>query len=98
MTIASDTLHQATKDQLKTIIDRIERLELEKAALATDIKEVYAEAKSNGFDTKALKTIIGIRKKDGDKQAEEAAILATYMHALGMDLPLFAGSKMAEAA
>lgn len=96
MNEASDTLHQATKDQLKTIIERIERLEEEKAALSSDIKDVYAEAKSNGFDTKALKTIVRIRKKPEDERASEETILATYMHALGMiqeQLP-FAADEM----
>jgi uncharacterized protein (UPF0335 family) len=86
--------NQSTKDQLKYIIERIERLEEEKAALSSDIKDVYAEAKSNGFDVKALRAIVKIRKEDGDKRAEEAAILATYMHALGMiqvELPFEAG-------
>jgi uncharacterized protein (UPF0335 family) len=79
-----EALHQATKDQLKSIIERIERLEEEKAALSSDIKDVYAEAKSNGFYIKALRSIIRIRKKDHDERVEEETILATYMHALGM--------------
>lgn len=81
---AHEALHQATKDQLKSVIERIERLEEEKAALSSDIKDVYAEAKSNGFDVKALRSIIRIRKKDHDERVEEETILATYMHALGM--------------
>jgi uncharacterized protein (UPF0335 family) len=71
-------------DQLKTIIERIERLEEEKAGLAGDIREVYAEAKANGFDTKVLRKIIGMRKKDFDERREEEAILDLYMQALGM--------------
>jgi uncharacterized protein (UPF0335 family) len=72
------------KDQLKAVIERIERLEEEKKATADDIKEVYAEAKVNGFDVKALRTIVRLRKQDVDERKEEEAILETYMHALGM--------------
>jgi uncharacterized protein (UPF0335 family) len=79
-----ESLHQGAKEQLKSIVERIERLEEEKAALAADIRDVYAEAKSNGFDTKALRSIIRIRKKDNQERIEEETILATYMHALGM--------------
>lgn len=72
------------KDQLKSIIERVERLEEDKAAIASDIKDVYAEAKGNGFDAKALRRIVALRKQDPDKRAEQDAILDTYMHALGM--------------
>lgn len=72
------------RDQLRAIIERIERLEEEKKALAEDIRDVYAEAKGNGFDTKALRKIVSLRKKDQRERAEEEAILATYMIALGM--------------
>jgi uncharacterized protein (UPF0335 family) len=86
------SLHQSTQDQLKTIVSRIERLEEEKAALAEDVKNVYAEAKSNGFDVKILRKIIGLRKKDSQELMEQEMVLATYLHALGMaaPLPLFA--------
>ena len=72
------------KDQLKAIIERIERLEEEKKAIADDIKDVYAEAKGNGYDVKALRTIIRLRKQDADERHEEETILETYMQALGM--------------
>jgi len=72
------------KDQLKAVIERVERLEEEKKALADDIKDVYAEAKAHGFDVKALRTIVRLRKQDSDERKEEEAILETYMHALGM--------------
>jgi uncharacterized protein (UPF0335 family) len=72
------------KDQLKTLIERIERLEEEKAALANDIKEVYAEAKGNGFDTKALRKVIRIRKMDSSEREEQDAILELYLSAIGM--------------
>ena len=71
-------------DQLKDLIERIERLEEEKAGIAGDIKDVYAEAKSNGFDTKALRRIVSIRKQDHAERQEQEAILDLYMQALGM--------------
>ena len=76
--------------QLRAIVERIERLETEKAELASDIRDVYAEAKGNGFDVKALRTIVRMRKQDAAERQEQEAILETYMHALGMlaDLPL----------
>jgi uncharacterized protein (UPF0335 family) len=69
--------------QLKAIVERIERLEEEKAATASDIKDVYAEAKGNGFDTKALRVVIRDRKQDAKKRAELQAIVDTYKVALG---------------
>src|ERR671920_498799 len=71
-------------DQLKSYIERIERLEEEKAGIAGDIKEVYAEAKGNGFDTKAMRKIISLRKQDYSERQEQEAILELYMQALGM--------------
>lgn len=70
--------------QIKSIIERVERLEEEKAALAGDIKEVYAEAKSNGYDVKILRQIVRIRKQDAAERQEMEAILDLYLHALGM--------------
>jgi uncharacterized protein (UPF0335 family) len=72
------------KDQLKAIVERIERLEEEKKATSDDIRDVYAEAKGNGFDAKALRTIVRMRKMDSDERREAEEILETYMHALGM--------------
>jgi uncharacterized protein (UPF0335 family) len=72
------------KDQLRAIIERIERLEEEKAAIASDIRDVYAEAKGNGYDVKALRTIVRLRKQDANERAEAETILETYMQALGM--------------
>jgi uncharacterized protein (UPF0335 family) len=72
------------KDQLKAVIERIERLEEEKKATSDDIRDVYAEAKGSGFDVKALRTIVRLRKQDVDERKEEEAVLETYMHALGM--------------
>jgi uncharacterized protein (UPF0335 family) len=72
-------------DQLKAFIERIERLEDEKKALADDIKEVYAEAKGTGFDTKIMRKIISLRKKDHAERQEEEAIMELYLQALGME-------------
>jgi uncharacterized protein (UPF0335 family) len=72
------------KDQLKAIVERIERLEEEKKAIADDIRDVYAEAKGNGFDTKALRTVVRLRKQDKSEREEQEAVLETYLHALGM--------------
>jgi uncharacterized protein (UPF0335 family) len=71
-------------DHLRSFIERIERLEEEKASLASDIREVYVEAKGNGFDTKTIRKIVGMRKQDFAKRQEEAAVLELYMDALGM--------------
>ena len=76
-----------TADQLRSIIERIENLEEEKANLTADIREVYSEAKGNGFDIKALRAIVRMRKKDEHERMEEEAVLATYLHALGMADP-----------
>jgi uncharacterized protein (UPF0335 family) len=75
------------RDQLKSIVERIERLEEEKQALASDIKDVYAEAKANGFDTKTLRTVIRLRKQDSNERQEQEALLDLYLHALGMAKP-----------
>ena len=72
------------KDQLKAFIERVERLEEEKKALSDDIRDVYAEAKGNGFDVTALRTIVRLRKLETTERQERQAILDTYMHALGM--------------
>jgi len=71
-------------DRLRSFIERIERLNEEKAAIQGDIKEVFAEAKGVGYDTKAMRSLISLRKKDANERAEEEAILETYLAALGM--------------
>ena len=76
------------KDQLRSIVERIERLEEEKKAIADDIRDVYAEAKANGFDTKVLRQVVGLRKKDLSEREEQDAIRDLYLNALGM-LPDF---------
>jgi uncharacterized protein (UPF0335 family) len=72
------------KDQLRSVIERVEKLEEEKKAISDDIRDVFAEAKVNGFDVKALRTIVRLRKIDVSEREEQDAILETYMHALGM--------------
>ena len=82
---------QVAQDRLKSFIERIERLEEEKAALMADIKEVYAEAKGNGFDTKILRKIVSLRKMEENDRQEAEFLLDTYLAALGMlDRPLAA--------
>ena len=72
-------------EELKQFIERVERLEEEKAGIAGDIKDVFAELKGRGFDTKAVRSILRIRKKDHAERQEEEAILELYMQALGMN-------------
>jgi uncharacterized protein (UPF0335 family) len=78
------TAHRFAKDQLKAFVERVERLEEEKKATADDIRDVYAEAKGNGFDVKALRVVVRLRKQDINERKEQEAILETYLHALGM--------------
>ncbi|MBS3649995.1 DUF2312 domain-containing protein [Pseudaminobacter sp. 19-2017] len=81
----TDNSQTVAAGQLRALIERIERLEEEKQTISDDIKDVYAEAKGTGFDTKALRTIIRMRKKDAAERQEEEAILDLYMAALGME-------------
>ena len=78
-----DVLNQAAQGQLKSIIERIERLEQEKAEVAEQIKEVFAEAKGNGFDTKILRKVVRLRKQDTAKRQEEDALVDLYLSAIG---------------
>jgi uncharacterized protein (UPF0335 family) len=78
------TAHRFAKDQLKAFVERVERLEEEKKAIADDIRDVYAEAKGNGFDVKSLRIVVRLRKQDINERKEQEAILETYLHALGM--------------
>ena len=73
-----------TAGQLKAYMERIERLEEEKAAMAADIREVFAEAKANGFDVKIMRQVLRLRKMDGDDRAEQEALLDVYKRAIGM--------------
>jgi uncharacterized protein (UPF0335 family) len=80
----TDSSQTVAAGQLRAFIERIERLEEEKQSLADDIKDVYAEMKGTGFDTKAVRTIVRLRKKDQAERQEEEAILDLYKAALGM--------------
>ena len=79
----SDT-NGVAQDQLRSFVERIERLEEEKKTITEDIKDVYAEAKGNGFDTKVLRKVISLRKQDQNERQEQEAILDLYLQALGM--------------
>jgi uncharacterized protein (UPF0335 family) len=74
-----------TDDRLRLLIERIERLEEEKAGISDDVKDVYTEAKSAGYDVKAMRSVIRIRKMKPDDRREQEAILGVYLAALGMD-------------
>lgn len=78
-----DVLTSAAQGRLRTIIERVERLEEDKAAVVADMKEVFAEAKGEGYDVKTLRRVIRIRKQDKAKRQEEDAILDLYLSALG---------------
>jgi uncharacterized protein (UPF0335 family) len=80
----TDTSQTVAAGQLRAFIERIERLEEEKKTISDDIKEVFAEAKGTGFDTRAMRTIIRLRKKDQAERQEEETILDLYKAALGM--------------
>lgn len=76
--------HRVAGDQLKQIVERIERMETEKKGVADDIREIYAEAKGDGYDTKTIRRIVALRRLDPEKAKEELALLDTYCDALGM--------------
>jgi uncharacterized protein (UPF0335 family) len=78
-----DVLNTAAQTRLKTIIERIERLEEDKAAVSADLKEVFAEAKGEGFDVKILRKVVRLRKQDKAKRQEEEALLDLYLSAIG---------------
>lgn len=78
----SDT--SIARDQLRTVVERIERLEEEKKAIADDIRDVYAEAKGNGFDVKTIRTVVRLRKLEPSERQEQEAMLDLYLSALGM--------------
>ena len=79
-------------DQLRSIVERVERLEEEKAGLAADVRDVFAEAKGNGFDVPAIRKILKLRKQDAAEREEAATVLDTYLRALGMQPDLFDGA------
>jgi uncharacterized protein (UPF0335 family) len=81
----SDTVDTVAADQLRLFIERIERLEEEKKGFADDIRDVYQEAKSTGFDTKAMRAIVRLRKMEKNAREEASALLETYSAALGLN-------------
>jgi uncharacterized protein (UPF0335 family) len=82
--IGHNSVTQVAADQLKAIIERIERQEEEKKTISDDIRDIYAEAKGNGYDVKALRTIVRLRKQDENERQEQESILDLYKSALGM--------------
>ncbi len=82
--MTSDTTYRVTADELRQFVERFERLEAEKKDIADQQKEVMAEAKARGYDTKVLRKVVSLRKRDKDDIAEEEAVLEMYKEALGM--------------
>ncbi len=82
-----DTKPTIAQEKIRSVVERIERLEEEKRAIAADIREVYNEAKGLGLETKILRKVVSIRRKEPHERAEEEAMLALYLHALGMAPP-----------
>ena len=78
-----DTLNATAQTQLRTVIERIERLEEDKAGVMADLKEVYAEAKGNGFDSKIIRKVVRMRKQDKAKRLEDEALIDLYLSAIG---------------
>jgi uncharacterized protein (UPF0335 family) len=78
-----DTINATAQGKLKSLIERIERLEEDKAAVANDLKEVYAEAKGEGFDVKIVRKVVRLRKQDSAKRQEEEALIDLYLSAIG---------------
>lgn len=76
--------NSVAKDQIREIIERVERMEEEKKTISDDIRDIYKEAGGNGLDCKALRTIVRMRKQDAHERQEQEAILETYLHAMGM--------------
>ena len=83
--MSDDATYNVAADELRQFIEQIELLEYEKAAVAEQIRDVYAESKARGYDQKALKTIIALRKKSADQRQEDDTILEIYKQALGMN-------------
>ncbi|WP_025031179.1 DUF2312 domain-containing protein [Nitratireductor aquibiodomus] len=83
--ITTETADTVAAGQLRAFVERVERLEEDKKTISEDIKEVYAEMKANGFDTKAVRSIVRLRKKDQAERQEEEAMIDLYKAALGME-------------
>jgi uncharacterized protein (UPF0335 family) len=82
-----DNMIDITNNQLQSVIERVERMEAEKAAVAEDIKQIYLEAKGNGFDTKIIRKIVAMRKKSAEEREAERAMIELYLGQLS-DTPL----------
>lgn len=82
----SDADHNRAAEDLRLFLERIERLEEEKKGISDDIRDVYVEAKGNGWDTKTMRKLIALRKLNPDARAEQQALLETYAKAIGLDL------------
>ena len=78
-----DIINATAQGKLKSLIERIERLEEDKAAVSADLKEVYAEAKGEGFDVKIVRKVVRLRKQDAAKRQEEEALVELYISAIG---------------
>ena len=76
--------HNVAKDMIRSVVERVEKLEEEKKAISDDIKDVYTEAKGNGLDVKAMRAVVRLRRQDADERAEQEAVLEVYLAALGM--------------
>lgn len=83
-TVGHNSITEHARNQLRSIVERVERLEEEKKAISDDIKDVFLEAKGNGYDVKALRTVIRLRKQDATEREAQESIVDTYKHALGM--------------
>jgi uncharacterized protein (UPF0335 family) len=83
-TIGHNSVTKVAAEQIKAIVERIERQEEEKKTISDDIRDIYAEAKGNGYDVKALRTIVRLRKQDANERQEQETILDLYKQALGM--------------
>jgi len=81
-----DADHNRAAEDLRLFLERIETLKTEKKGIADDIRDVYAEAKGNGWDTKTMRRLVALRKLDPDARAEQQALLETYAKAIGLDL------------
>ncbi len=84
--IGHNSINAETAKQLKSYLERVERLEDERSMLGADISDIYAEAKSSGFDVKVMRKLVALRKRDAEKVQAEQVVLETYAHALGMGI------------
>lgn len=86
MTATGDNINKATAGQIRALVERIERLEEEIRSINGDKKDVYTEARANGFDAKVLKRVVALRRQDQNERKEQDEILSMYLSALGMEV------------